>query len=117
MIPKYLSIVASMLRSFILPDCSLPHDEFLNGAVMQWTSVLEFQFKGSGFVSHRGWNFSVVILIQNLLISFMLIFISLPKCRCESAGTAETGELFFSIEKLLFYCFHGYAIINEDFRH
>ena len=26
------------------------------------------------------------------------------------------GKKFFSIEKLLFYCFHRYAIINEDFR-
>ena len=26
------------------------------------------------------------------------------------------GNKFFSIEKLLFYCFHRYAIINEDFR-
>ena len=44
------------------------------------------------------------------------------------SGTAEPGgaggastpnnfeKNFFSIEKLLFYCFHRYAIINEDFR-
>ena len=25
------------------------------------------------------------------------------------------GKFFFSIEKLLFYCFYRYAIINEDF--
>ena len=32
------------------------------------------------------------------------------------AGGASAPPTIFSIEKLLFYCFHRYAIINEDFR-
>ena len=32
------------------------------------------------------------------------------------SSPSNFGKTFVSIEKLLFYCFHRYAIINEDFR-
>ena len=44
-------------------DCSPPHGEFLNGAVVQWISVLDCYFKDFAFVSHRGWNFFVLLNI------------------------------------------------------
>ena len=70
--------------------------------VAQWASVLDFSFKGCGFESHRGWNFSFLTNIPNRC--FRLIFTSLARCECNyrvkcfrTTGKLKSLKLFCNL--------------------